>query len=207
MGQHLNASHARNLPGHGFAAYTEHGGSEQKIYVLVPLQSPGGTDERSDLLTDRQAQEALQTLGAGLKNSEGFIASYLPELSNPASEHQAEPSPYVHLTSFMIKTGLDEDATRAAREAVVKIVAAHRQNAKGRHFVTYHSYSGPDDVYHVAVPFASFDELDDRVGNLELAQEVYGEDEAAKLLLAINQVIAGSTSRVARYHPFVLDME
>lgn len=206
--QRLTASsHARNSLGHGFAAYTEYGSSEQKIYVLIPLQSPHETDERSSLVKDSRAQEALQTLGAGLKNSEGFIATYIPELSNPATEPQTEPAPYVHLISAMIKPELDEDLKRMAREAGEKIVAAHRRNAKGRRFITYHSYSGPDDVFHIAVPFTRFGELDDWVGNRELAQEEYGADEAAKLLDAVNQVIANSASRVAVHHPFIAELE
>ena len=208
IGQRLTASHGRNSTGRGFAAYTEYGSSEQKIYVLIPLQSPPETGERSSLVIDSRAQEeALQTLGAGLKNSEGFIATYIPELSNPFAEPQLKAAPYVHLISAMIKPEAGEDLKRMAREAGKKIVAAHRRNAKGRRFVTYHSYSGPDDVFHVAVPFTSFGELDGWVGNRELAQEEYGADEAATLLDAVSQVIANSASRVAVHHPFIAEPE
>jgi hypothetical protein len=207
IGRRLTASRARNPAGRGLAAYTEYGGPGQKIYVLIPLQSPHETGEGSGLVIDGWAEEALQTLGAGLKNGEGFIATYVPELSNPPAEPQTEAAPYVHLTSATIKPESGEELKRMAREAGEKIVAAHRRNAKGQRFVTYHSYSGPDDVFHVAVPFDSFGELDGWVGNRELAREEYGADEAAKLLDAVSRVIADSASRVAVRHPFIAGPE
>jgi hypothetical protein len=161
------------------------------------------TEEGSDFTTQVHARETLETITEGLKASESFIATYIPELSNPPAENQTGPSPYVRLISATIKPDLTADYTKTARDAAQKIVAAHQQNIKGQHFVTYHSYGGSDDIFHIAVPFTSLDELDERVSNQELLQEVYGEDEAARLLEAVNQAVVKSASRVAEHHPFI----
>jgi hypothetical protein len=81
-------------------------------------------------------------------------------------------------------------------------VAAHRQHPKGRRFVTYHSYSGAEDVFYVAVPLDGFDEPDDWLDQSALLREVYGAEEAAKLLEVINQVIVGRAIRVGKYQLF-----
>ncbi|HEX7175426.1 MAG TPA: hypothetical protein VF240_09220 [Pyrinomonadaceae bacterium] len=203
LGQQLAASHAEHPRGYRFAAYTEDAGPVQKIHVLAPLQSPHETEERRNVLADTQAQEALANLYEHLKNSESFIATYIPELSNPFTGGQSGPVPYVYLISAMIKPGLTEEARASAREAGRKIVAAHQQSVKGRNFVTYHSYSGTDDVFHVAVLFAGLGELDEWVENHELLREAYGAEEAARLLDAVGRVSVKYVGRVAKYHPFI----
>jgi hypothetical protein len=204
ISQHLAASHAQHPDGYRFAAYTEDGGPVQKIHVLAPLQSPHETAERRNVLADDgRAQEALADLYAHLKNSESFIATYIPKLSNPFNGRRSGPVPYVYLISTMIKPGLTEEARASAAEAGRKIVAAHRQSEKGRNFVTYHSYSGTDDVFHVAVPFVNRGELDEGVENHELLREAYGAEEAARLLDAVGRVSVKIVSRVAKYHSFI----
>jgi hypothetical protein len=203
VGRELAAARAGRPPGYRFAAYTESVGSKQKIHVLAPLQSPQQTEEGNDFLAGSLVQETLDALSENLKGNESFIATYAPDLSNPADEHEAGPFPYVYLISAVMKPGLADEIKSRAREAGRKIVAAHRQHARGRNFITYHSYDGPDDVFYVAVPFNRFSELDGWIDNQELLQEVYGEAEAAGLLSGIGQVTAKSASRIAKYHPFL----
>lgn len=199
----LASSQAQHKPACSLAVYRKYLGSEQKIYVLAPLQPTPETQQGSGLPKQSLGLEVLETLMDGLKTSESFIATYIPELSNPPTGNQLEPSPYAQLISATIKPNLAESQTKVAREAAKKIVAAHQQNTKGRRFITYHSYNTADDVFHIIVPLNSLVELDDPVDNRELAQEMYGADEAARLLEAINQVVVESASCVAEYHPVI----
>lgn len=199
--QRLAAFESQHLGGRRFAAYTEHTGAQEKIYVLAPLQSPATTHEnRSEAATDARTRETFAALNESVKSSVGFVTTFIPELSNASGIGHDEPSAYVFLISARMKGGVGEEIKSLAREAGLKIVAAHRQHAQGRHFVTYHSYSEADDVFHVAVPLDRFDELDDWIGYGTLLREVYGVDEAARLLEVINQVIASSASRVGKRH-------
>lgn len=198
--QRLATLETRYLRGRSFVAYTEHTGPEENIYVLSPLQSPPTTEKRDEVLTDTRSPETFQTLHASPSNSRSFIATFIPELSHPPSRKQPEPAPYVYLISATLKAGVTEEDKSAAREAGRKIVAAHRQHPRGRRFVTYHSYSGAEDVFYVVVPLDKLDEMDNRLDPRTLPREAYGADEAAKLLETINQVIVGHASHVGEYH-------
>lgn len=203
VGRELAASRAGAQPGYRFAAYTETVGAKQKIHVLAPLHSPHQSADANDFLAGSRVQETLDALAENLQSNESFIATYVPELSNPFDGHEAGPFPYVYLLSAVMKPGLADEMKSEALEAGRKIVAAHRQHTRGRNFITYHSYDGPDDVFYVAAPFNRFSELDEWIDNQELLQEVYGEAEAAGLLSGIGRVTAKSASRIAKYHPFL----
>lgn len=199
--QRLAALEAEQLRGHSFLAYTDLSGSEQTVYVLAPLESPAETGQGRGRSPYSPMGPTLQTSVESLKHARGFIAAHIPELSSAAPGRRLETALYVRLISAVMKPGLAEEARAAAWEAGRKIAAAHRQSAEGRSFVAYRSYSGVEEMVHVAVALDTVDGLDEWTANRKLLQEVYGADEAASLMEAVAQAVARSTSSVVKRHP------
>lgn len=197
--QHLAA--LRERWGLRFMAYTNYHGPRQTTYILMPLLTPDEIKQGFEPLPQKRSVETLQTFDGGLKSAKGFIATYLPELSSPPEDRQLEAALYVNLISATMKPGLASDVKRAAWEAGQKIAAAHRQSSGGRKFLTYRSYSGFDEVVHIAVPFRGVEEPDAWMNNHELLQEVYGTDEATSLMQDIERAVKGSTSSIGKQHP------
>lgn len=199
--EHLAALQAGQLRGHSFVAYTDCEGSGRTTYVIAPLQSAEWPAQGDQFPSDDRTRETLQTSGAGLKKGGGFIAAYMPELSNPPGGGRLEPAPYVYLLAVVLKPGLAEDVRSSTWEAGRRSAAAHRQSGRGEHFAVYHSYRGRDEVVYVVVPLDRPEGVEARLNHRGLLQEVYGADEAARLTHVISQAITGSVSSIGKLHP------
>lgn len=189
------------LRGHSFAVYTGGEGAGRTVYLVVPLQSGDEAGPGFELPCDELTRETLEPSDESLKSGGGFIAEYIPELSNPAGEGRLETAPYVYLISAVMKQGLAEDFRNSAWEAGRKIAAAHRQDRGGSHFAVYRSYRGMNEVFYVAVPLDGLEGVEDRLDYRRPLREAYGADEAARLTYVVGEAITTNVSGVGKRHP------
>ena len=194
-------AHALHESGNTWATFKKMtGGPEAEFRFVFPMQRLGDLDAWksnrkivTEALGNDLGRQVLRQLETGSASTDRILA-LSPELSRPEPDRVAR-----YLWTIRVKVDGGKKVEYAALMRRVK--QAHDRHERGMHWLVYGNAVGgdPDEVLWV-MPFEKFAEIDGWALDDEVLRKVYGDDEANRLIDALN-AISTTTERVWRLMP------
>jgi hypothetical protein len=189
--QDVAAAHARHPRGSTWAAYRAMtGGPESRFRFHAAVQKLAELDDWPsnrrvviETLGRNAGKAALSVLDSTTDPTDRLMA-YNAELSRPPTPR---PAPYRNL--WIMTVEVQQGKLIEYASLMQRIKKAHEAHERGLHWVAYgNAIGGGSGQVELLFAFDDFAELDSWPGTLEVLGSHYGEDEAARILEALDSV-------------------
>lgn len=151
LSQHFSGLKSGAYKNFNLLAYRNWAGPVTHYHAFIPFEKFGDLDNWPSSSGDHAAAESgAQSAGAG--TALGSDSKFLELVDSLSRVPQGAPAAYVMTIEYRLKPGAADEFEKSAGKAL---------NGGGVESVlTYRSFAGTTDSYHVALPFNKFADLD-----------------------------------------------